>query len=100
VDRPPRIPGFDVGVGIAERRRNREASVEAADEQALARILLERETEIRAIGETRSVEGAGTVEGSARLQEAVGVVYGFYVLSRFRSADGQNYYSLGVARRE
>jgi hypothetical protein len=100
IDQVPEIAGHHVGMGIAERRRSRNDSIEAADEQALAEIILERTARLRAVGDARSVEGHGTAERTTRAEEAADVVNGFYVLSRWRSEDGRYYYSLAVARRD
>lgn len=100
IDARPRIPGYDVGVGVAGRRRNRSDSVTAADEEALADIVLQRAARVRAVGDSRSIEGVGTAEQTTRAQEAADIVRGFYVLSRWRSSDGRYYYSLAVARRK
>ncbi|MFP4373242.1 MAG: hypothetical protein ACLFPO_02835 [Spirochaetaceae bacterium] len=94
-----RIPGYDTGVGVAARRRSRSDSVTAADEEALAEIVLDRAARIRAVGERRSIDGVGTTERTTRSQETADVVRGFYVLSRWRSPDERYYYSLAVARR-
>lgn len=100
VDSRPRIPGYDVGVGVAGRLRRRSDSVSAADEEALAEIVLERAARLRAVADRRDVEGAGTAEQTTRAQEAADVVRGFYVLARWRSPDGRYYYSLAVAQQE
>jgi hypothetical protein len=100
IDARPRIPGYDVGVGVAGRRRNRSDSVTAADEEALAEIVLQRAARVRAVGDSRNIDGVGTAERTTRAQEAADVVRGFYVLSRWRSPDERYYYSLAVARRE
>jgi hypothetical protein len=100
IDARPRIPGYDVGVGVAGRRRNRSDSVTAADEEALAEIVLQRAARVRAVGDSTSIDGVGTAEQTTRAQEAADIVHGFYVLSRWRSPDERYYYSLAVARRE
>lgn len=100
IDSRPRIPGYDVGIGVAGRLRRRSDSVRAADEEALAEIVLERAARLRAVSDRRDVEGAGTAEQTTRAQEAADVVRGFYVLARWRSPDGRYYYSLAVARQE
>ncbi|MFW5797129.1 MAG: hypothetical protein ACOCXE_01340 [Spirochaetota bacterium] len=98
VGRPPRIPGYDVGVGLSGRRRSRGDALRAADEAALAEIVTERAARLRATEERRSTEeAAGTAERTVRLEEGVDVVRGFYILSRRRSSDGRYYYSLGIA---
>jgi hypothetical protein len=99
LDARPALVGYDVGVGIARRLRSREDSVTAADEEALAEIVLARAARVRAVEDAREVEGVGTQELTTRAQEAADVVRGFYVLSRARSADGRYYYTLAVARR-
>jgi hypothetical protein len=93
----PSVSGYDVAVGVAERRRRRADSVEAADERALAQIILARSARIRAIGESRRVEDVGTTEQTTRAQEAVDVVEGFYVVSRYIGRRGRYYYSLALA---
>ena len=100
IDARPRIPGYDVGVGVAGRRRNRSDSVTAADEEALAEIVLQRAARVRAVGDSTNIDGVGTAERTTRAQEAADIVHGFYVLSRWRSPDERYYYSLAVARRE
>lgn len=100
IDARPRLPGYDVGVGVAGRRRNRSNSVTAADEEALAEIVLQRAARLRAVGDSRNIDGVGTAEQTTRAQEAADIVRGFYVLSRWRSPDERYYYSLAVARRE
>jgi hypothetical protein len=99
IEARPIIPGFDVGVGVARRLRSREDSVAAADEEALAEIVLERAARVRAVEDARDVEGVGTTGVTTRAQEAADVIRGFYVLSRYRGAGGRYYYSLAVARR-
>jgi len=99
IDARPRIPGYDVGVGVAGRRRSRSDSVTAADEEALADIVLQRAARVRAVGDSRNIDGVGTAEQTTRAQEAADVVRGFYVLSRWRSPDERYYYSLAIARR-
>jgi hypothetical protein len=95
----PEIPGFDVAVGVAERRLRRADSVTAADERALGEIVLARGARVRAVEDARRVEGEGAVGQRTKAQEAADAVRGFYVLSRFVSSDGRYYYSLAVARR-
>ena len=100
VEEVPRVPGYDVAVGVAERRRRPADSVEAADERALAQIILARSARVRSVGESRRVEDVGTTERTTRAEEAADIVHGFYVVSRYVEPEGRYFYSLAVAPRE
>ncbi|TVQ26021.1 MAG: hypothetical protein EA383_06650 [Spirochaetaceae bacterium] len=97
VGQPPEIPGYIVGVGVAQRRRTMAESLAAADERALVDILLQTNATIRLLEESRTRERS-TQTLTTVAQEATATLGGFLVLARHVSSDGRTFYSLAVAQ--
>ena len=93
---PPVIPGYLVGVGASPRKRLFSDSIKAADEKAMEELVKQVSIKIAA-GETEyTAQGMGTYLNQSGVEYSKAVLSGFYVLARFRSADGNNYYTLAV----
>ncbi len=97
VRQPPEIPGYIVGVGVAQRRRTMAESLAAADERALVDILLQTNATIRLLEESRTRERS-TQTLTTVAQEATATLGGFLVLARHVSSDRRTFYSLAVAQ--
>jgi hypothetical protein len=98
INNPPRLQGYLVTVGVSQRNRRPRQTVDAADEQALAALLLQSNTTLRMVEDRRSVEGQGTEDALTVAQEASAQLAQFYIAARHISPNGQYVYSLAVAR--
>ncbi|TFG64527.1 MAG: hypothetical protein E4H36_02725 [Spirochaetales bacterium] len=96
VNVPPTIPGYLVGVGVAQAKRTLADSITSADEKAFEEIIKQIAIEIKLLDEYQSVDRVGTSMDSTSLETAQGEIKGFYVVSRMVSPDGRYYYSLAV----
>lgn len=96
VNKPPDIPGYIVGVGVAQAKRTLMDSIESVDEKAFEEILKQIAIEIKLLDESQSIDRVGTNVESTSLESAQGEIEGFYVLSRTVSPDGRYYYCLAV----
>ena len=91
----PRLPGYLVSLGTAQRRQYTVDSVTAADLQALEEMV--KTISLQMSGQRNTLEsnrGIGTVQSS--LEVARATVRGFYILARWQSPDGSLFYSLGI----
>lgn len=98
VNSPPQAEGYIVSVGVSQRSRRLKQSLDYADEQALAALLLQSNTTLRMIEDRRTVEERGTQDQLTVAQEASAQLAQFYIAARHISEDGDYYYSLAVAR--
>lgn len=98
IDNPPSLPGYNVSVGITQRRRLVKDSIDFADEDALKGIIMTMLSQVDAEFWSRSVEQQGESTGSTNSTiTGTGEMTGFYILSRWISPDMSYYYSLAVA---
>lgn len=96
VNIPPSIPGYIVGVGVAQAKRTLADSIQSADEKAFEEIIKQIAIEIKLLDESQSIDRVGTNVESTSMETAEGGINGFYVISRTQSTDGKYYYSLAV----
>ncbi len=94
ISSPPKLPGFLVGVGAAQRKFRFPDSITAADEKALEELLAQVSSRIKALHREHSIDRFGTFQETTSLQTTEAKINGFYILSRW--TDGQYFYSLGI----
>ncbi len=95
INKPPVIPGYRVSVGYRNQSSHPCDSIERADEMALEEMIKSISTKI--ISDTGSVDKDGqsaSIKAITAIAEAS--VKGFYVIARYVSPDGRDYYSLGI----
>jgi len=94
----PVIDGMLVSVGVVQRSRFLTDSLKKADDQALAN--LSRQISINVKSKRTDIEAAsGTAFEQTHYEVSSSVLKGFYVLERWRSRDGNTFYSLAVCKR-
>lgn len=100
---PPRIPGYLVAVGVVERHRSWKESFAAADEKALARMVMARFGELDNQAERKETEktnSLGTRESTASLEtiyvRGEGLLRDVTILARWTDSAESQFYSLAV----
>ena len=99
INSPPVIPGYYVVIGNTRRKRLIADSLAAADADAIGELIKQMLITVYSEQGERTVD-KGTVTSRETLQKASGNVRGYYVLSRWISADGEDYYTLAVSPKE
>ena len=95
INTPPKISGYKVSVGAVRQSRHPSDSIQAADELALEEMIKSISMEI--VSKTGSVmSDAGSGEVQTILEVAEASIKGFYIIARYVSPDGKQYYSLGI----
>jgi hypothetical protein len=96
---PPEYEGYRTGVGVANRHMYFSDSIRAADEQAMANLA--RQFDIQVEKKRLDLEQTGgTAFTQYTIQRSNVVLQGVYILDRWISPDGNNYYSLAVVPEE
>ncbi len=94
----PEIRGRLVSVGVVQRSRYLTDSLKKADDQVLAN--LSRQVSINVKSKRTDLEaGRDTAFAELHYDVSSSIIKGFYILARWRSGDGNIYYSLGVCEK-
>lgn len=94
----PEIEGMLVSVGVVQRSQYLSSSLKRADDQALAN--LSRQVSINVKSKRTDLEvQSGTAFAETRYDVSSSILKGFYVLARWRTGDGNTYYSLAVCKK-
>ena len=91
----PKIPGYILSVGGARKYIRMSDSLIAADENALAELLRQKEVHIVTQQELDVIEGSGDAYRGDTYEYSTGVINGFYIIARW--TDGEYFYSLAIA---
>lgn len=96
----PSIPGYYVGVGVTQRAGHIAASIANADDRAMEEII--KQISVSQMTDRRDVEveTVGTAFAQERREVSEAVILGFYIMDRWVSPDGINYFSLAVCPRD
>jgi len=96
---PPELAGYLTAVGAGNRHMYFADSIRSADEQALANLA--RQVSVEVERKRLDLErGGGTLYTQYTIQISEAVLRGAYILERWISPDGSDYYSLAVAPRQ
>ena len=94
----PVFKGMLVSVGVVERSRYLTDSLKKADDQVLAN--LSRQVSINVKSKRMDLEmQRGTAFDETHYDVSSSIIKGFYILARWRTGDGNTYYSLGVCKK-
>ncbi|MBI9102942.1 MAG: hypothetical protein JEY99_11035 [Spirochaetales bacterium] len=96
INNTPRIPGYIVSVGTTRQLRHPSDSITAADKRALEEMVKSISLEISEQKNTINTQ-SGSASVKSTLEIADATIQGFYIIARYVTPDGKNYYSLGVA---
>lgn len=96
----PEISGYYVGVGSVDRSRLVTDSIENADKAALSELLSQLSVEIQSRLGERQTGSSGASGSQTSLEVARGEIFGYYVLDRWISPDGNMFFSLAVCPTE
>jgi hypothetical protein len=92
----PEIPGYITGLGAVGRYRYVAESIYQADKMALASIARQKAIEVKAKQENYEDSRGSTRYRDVNLELTDTVLQGAYIIARWRSLDGNNYYSLAI----
>ena len=92
----PVIPGYLVSIGAVQRSRYKIDSIRMADEQALANLAKQVSVVVKAKRTDRESELSGSAFSETNYEVTSTFIRGFYVLGRWSSDNGNNYYTLAV----
>jgi len=96
----PSIKGYYVGIGVAQRAGRFDSSIADADDRAMEEIIKQMSVSMFTDRRDIEVDNVGTAFAQDRTEFSDEIVLGFYVLARWVSPDGSNYYSLAVCPRD
>lgn len=92
----PEIPGYLVSIGIVQRSRYKIDSIRKADEQALASLAKQVSVVVKAKRTDLESEVSGSAFSETNYEVTSTFINGFYVLGRWSTDNGNNYYTLAV----
>jgi hypothetical protein len=96
ITNPPEIPGYITGMGTVKRFRYVAESIFQADKMALANIARARQIEVKSKQDNYAGSDGSASGKEIQLEVTDTVLKGAYIVARWRSLDGENYYSLAV----
>lgn len=92
----PEIPGYITGMGMVKRYRYVAESIFQADKMALANIARARQIAVKSKQDNYAGSDGGALGREIQLEVTDTVLKGAYIVARWRSLDGENYYSLAA----
>lgn len=96
----PKIPGYYVAVGVADKKFDLATSFLTADKQALAELLRQVNLKTVAGKLEQTIDTVGQINTEVSSQRSRAELEGVYVLARYQSENGKYFYSLAVCPKD
>lgn len=96
ISSPPHFKGYYTAVGVSQRKRLFSGSIIAADNDALLEMVKQKKLRLQSEKYESSTGLSGTSHYESYLETTQAELRGFFVLARWRSTDGNYYYSLAI----